>query len=218
MQRRTSGWRPPHCPNPNCRYFKPSGDGWPYKRKGFYTRALAPKRIQRFTCLHCGRHFSVQTFSVTYWQKQPRLMESMFLMIVGCMANRQIARALGCAPSTVTHQISRLGRHNLLFQARELERIKSVGEIVIDGFESFEYSQYHPFHHNLAVEVESGYLLFHTDTAWSFRRANSSALNTSERSSSTVSRASSTASTIPFTTTWPLRSRVATSSSTPTAP
>jgi len=88
----------------------------------------------------------------------------MFLMVVGCMANRQIARALGCAPSTVTHQISRLGRHSLLFQARELERMTRIGEIVIDGFESFEYSQYFPFHHNVAVEVESGYLLFHTDS------------------------------------------------------
>ena len=164
MNRRTSGWRPPHCPNPNCRYFTPSGNPWPCKRKGFYTREAAPKRIQRFTCCQCGRHFSSQTFSVTYWQKRPRLMESMFLMVVGCMGNRQIARALGCAPSTVTHQISRLGRHCLLLQARELERIHSLGEIVIDGFESFEYSQYHPFHHHLAVEVESGYLLFHTDS------------------------------------------------------
>jgi len=80
------------------------------------------------------------------------------------MANRQIARALDCAPSTVTHQISRLGRHCLLFQASELERVARVGEIVIDGFESFEYSQYFPFHHNVAVEVESGYFLFHTDS------------------------------------------------------
>jgi len=101
---------------------------------------------------------------VTYWQKRPKLIEPIFSMVVGCMANRQIARALGCAPSTVTHQISRLGRHCLLFQAQELERIASVGEIVIDGFESFEYSQYFPFHHNVAVEVESGYFLFHTDS------------------------------------------------------
>jgi hypothetical protein len=80
------------------------------------------------------------------------------------MANRQIARALGCAHSTVAHHISHLGRHCLLFQARELDRITGLGEIVIDGFESFEYSQYHPFHHNVALEVETGYLLFHTDS------------------------------------------------------
>jgi len=51
-----------------------------------------------------------------------------------------------------------------LFQAQELERIRNVDEIVIDGFESFEYSQYHPFHHNIAVEVRTGYLLLHTDS------------------------------------------------------
>jgi len=164
MQRRSAGWRPPHCPNPNCRYFKHSTGPWPFKRKGFYARETAPHRIQRFACRQCGRHFSTQTFSVTYWQKRPRLIIPIFSMVVGCMANRQIARALGCAPSTVAHHISRLGRHCLLFQARELERIRSFGEIVIDGFESFEYSQYHPFHHNLAVEVETGYLLNHTDS------------------------------------------------------
>jgi hypothetical protein len=101
---------------------------------------------------------------VTYWQKRPKLLEPIFSMVVGCMANRQIARALRCAPSTVAHHISRLGRHSLLFQTTELERIGDLGEIVIDGFESFEYSQYHPFHHNIAVEVETGYLLSHTDS------------------------------------------------------
>lgn len=80
------------------------------------------------------------------------------------MANRQIARALGCAPSTVAHHISRLGRHCLLFQASELERLRDIGVVVIDGFESFEYSQYFPFHHNVAVEVDSGYFLSHTDS------------------------------------------------------
>jgi len=164
MTRRTTGWRPPHCPNPNCRYFNHSGGFWPFKRKGYYTRTIAPKRIQRFTCCSCGRHFSTQTFSATYWQKRPRLLEQMLMLVVGCMANRQIARALGCAPSTVAHQVSRLGRHCLLFQASELNRINDIGEIVIDGFESFEYSQYHPFHHNVAVEVETGYFLIHTDS------------------------------------------------------
>jgi hypothetical protein len=86
-------------------------------------------------------------------------------MVVGCMANRQIARALGCSPSTVAHQISRLGRHCLLFQARELTRVVARGEVVIDGFETFELSQYFPFHHNVAVEVDTGYFLFHTDSA-----------------------------------------------------
>jgi len=164
MGPRTSGWVPPHCPNPNCSYFNPLRSGWCFIRKGFFTRHCAPHRVQRFTCVHCRRHFSVQTFSTTYWQKRPELIARIFSLVVGCMANRQIARALGCSPATVAHHIARLGRHCLLFQARDLTHLSSLGEIVIDGFETFEWSQYFPFHHNVAVDVDSGYFLFHTDS------------------------------------------------------
>jgi transposase-like protein len=137
---------------------------WPYKRKGFYLRQSRPHRIQRFTCLACKRHFSTQTFSTSYWQKRPELIRRVVMMVVGCMANRQIARALACSPTTVTHHIARLGRHCLLLQASELARIKTLREIAIDGFETFEWSQYFPFHHNVAVDVASGYFLYHTDS------------------------------------------------------
>ena len=160
----STGWVPPHCPNPKCAYFKAVTPAWPWIRKGFYTRLRRPHRIRRFTCQACGRHFSSQTFSTTYWQKRPELIRSVFLMGVGCMANRQIARALGCSPTTVAHHIARLGRHCLLVQAEELAAIEGLSEVAIDGFETFEWSQYFPFHHNVAVDVESGYFLYHTDS------------------------------------------------------
>ena len=160
----STGWVPPHCPNPNCTYFNTLVRDWPFKKKGFYSRSSRPQRIQRFTCLACKRHFSTQTFSTSYWQKRPELISRLVMMVVGCMANRQIARALGCSPTTVAHQVARLGRHCLLLQAAELGRITELKEIAIDGFESFEWSQYFPFHHNVAVDVESGYFLHHTDS------------------------------------------------------
>ncbi len=92
-------------------------------------------------------------------------MKQMFLLVVGCMANRQIAHALHCSHTTVAHQLVRLGRHCILFQSRELSRLPASNEIVIDGFETFEWSQYYPFHHNVAVEVDTGYVLYHTDSA-----------------------------------------------------
>jgi len=160
----STGWQPPHCPGSNCIYHNNLSRRWRYKRTGYYRRATAPRCVQRFTCLACGRHFSSQTFSFTYWQKRPELIRPIAAMVVGCMANRQIARALRCAPSTVAHHIARLGRHALLFQARDLQRLSLTGDIVIDGFETFEWSQYYPFHHNLAVEADTGYFLFHTDS------------------------------------------------------
>lgn len=160
----SSVWTPPHCPNPNCRYFNTFSREWPYKRKGVYLREASPQRIQRYTCLACRRNFSTQTFSTSYWQKHPQLIPRIAKMVVICACNRQIARTLGCSPETVARHVARLGRHCLLVQARELRRLSHIKEIVIDGFETFEWSQYFPFHHNVAVDVSSGYFLYHTDS------------------------------------------------------
>ena len=164
MNTRQPGWQPPHCPNPNCKYHNVSDAPWPFKRKGFYSRRASPTRIQRFTCLHCHRTFSSQTFSTTYWQKLPLLDADIFMMTVGCMANRQVARALNVAPSTIDRHIARLGRHCMLVHAKLLEGTTASGTVAVDGFETFELSQYHPFHHNVAVEVDTGFFLFHTDS------------------------------------------------------
>jgi hypothetical protein len=80
------------------------------------------------------------------------------------MGARQIARDLGCAPETVNRQIARLGRHCLLTHMDIWKHAPPQGPVVVDGFESFEYSQYHPIHHHLAVEAETGFWLFHTDS------------------------------------------------------
>jgi len=164
MLTKQPGWQPPHCPNPNCKYHNGSTNSWRFKRMGWYSRLVPPRRIRRLTCLHCGRNFSTQTFSTTYWQKLPQLDLKIFLLTVGCMANRQIARALDVAPTTIDRHVARLGRHCLLFQAKMLEGIPASGTVVVDGFETFELSQYYPFHHNVAVEVDTGFFLFHTDS------------------------------------------------------
>lgn len=164
MRSTSSAWIPPHCPNPNCQYFNGFAGKSSYKLKGFFVRQCSPNRIQRFTCLACKRHFSTQTFSPSYWQKRPELMQRIFKMVCTCSCNRQISDALGCSHSTVAGQIARLGRHCLLFQASELRRLQALAEIAIDGFETFEWSQYFPFHHNVAADVGSGYFLYHTDS------------------------------------------------------
>ncbi len=158
-----TGWCPPHCPNPNCKFHQEVSPEWRYKRKGFYHRQAPPRRVQRFTCQACHRQFSSQSFSTTYWLKRPELLPRIFDMVVGCMGNRQIGRALGCPHSTVGLHVSRLARHCLLYQAADLVRMPA-GDIVIDGFETFEWSQYFPFHHNVAVDARTGLFLYHTDS------------------------------------------------------
>ncbi|MBK8166387.1 MAG: hypothetical protein IPK64_10575 [bacterium] len=80
------------------------------------------------------------------------------------MANRQIARDLGVAPSTVDSQLARLGRHCLLFHTMQMRDARPVAHAVIDGLVTFEHSQYWPFHHHLAVEEGSDLIVYFTDS------------------------------------------------------
>ncbi len=157
-------FRPPFCPNPDCSYHNELQPGWRYKKTGFYTRQTAPHRIQRFTCLCCSRSFSTQTFSTTYWQKRPDLDRQLFTKSTGCMSNRQVARDLGVNPETINRHLARLGRHCLLFHARMMSTGPPAAQIVIDGFVTYEWSQYFPFHHHLAVEKETDFFLYFTDS------------------------------------------------------
>jgi hypothetical protein len=85
-------------------------------------------------------------------------------MILACSANRQIARALKVAPSTIDRHVARLGRHCMLYHIKTWQQAQPDGPLVVDGFETFEFSQYFPFHHNLAIETETGFFCYFTDS------------------------------------------------------
>jgi transposase-like protein len=159
----TPPWTPPHCPNPKCDFHKPLSLEWRFRRCGFHHRLKPPYTVPRFQCRHCRRTFSSQSFDTTYWLKRPELLPKIFLATSNGMANRQIARTFGCAPSTVTHQLARLGRHCLLFQRQFCLHASPPGDISIDGLVSFEYSQFFPFEHLVAVDNQTSFLLSFAD-------------------------------------------------------
>jgi transposase-like protein len=164
MERTRRLFVPPHCPRSDCRYHTWSA-GWRWVRYGSYERQCAPRVIPRFRCGHCRRTFSAQSFSPTYWLKRPELLAPVFQRVLTCAGYRQIAREAGCAATTVMAQVARLGRHCLLL-LHELRPRGALSEpLVIDGFESFAYSQYHPLHLNLAVGAHShfGYAFTHAE-------------------------------------------------------
>jgi hypothetical protein len=59
---------------------------------------------------------------------------------------------------------ARLGRHSLLFLAQHRPQGPPREPIVIDGFESFAFSQYYPLHLNLAVGAESHFVYALTES------------------------------------------------------
>lgn len=71
-----------------------------------------------------------------------------------------MARSFGCAPSTVTRLSARLGRHALLLSARALDSLggRLSEPLVIDHFETFEFSQDLPFGIGTAVGSRSWFL------------------------------------------------------------
>lgn len=160
----TSSWAPPHCPNPNCIHHNNTDDHWPFKKIGYFRRLQTPSRIQRFTCKTCKRSFSTQTFAASYWQKRPDLDAAILMKTVGCMANRQIARDLNVSPKTIDRHLSRMARHCMLFHSQMMQHSPPVHEIVVDGFETFEFSQYYPIHHHVAIDKETDFFLYFTDS------------------------------------------------------
>jgi hypothetical protein len=103
--------------------------------------------VPRFRCRACGRTFSRQTFALSYYLKRPGLPRLVASCLQAGAAHRQVARHLGCAPSTVTRLSARLGRHALLLMTRALSRLagRLVEPVVLDHFETFEFTQDLPF-------------------------------------------------------------------------
>jgi transposase-like protein len=155
-------FRPPCCPNLKC-VFHARSRGWRYRRAGSFRRLRAPRVVPRFQCSHCGRSFSSQTFSTTYWLKRPELLRHTWDALLACAGYRQIARIQQCSPTTVMTHAERLGRHALLFLEKHRPKSAPAEPIVVDGFESFEFSQFHPLHLNLAIGAHSHFLYAFTD-------------------------------------------------------
>jgi len=130
---------------------------------GFYSRKAVPHEIQRYLCSRCRRSFSAQTFSPTYWLRRPDLLPVLLLRLVACSGYRQIARELAVSPTTVLGQTARLGRHCLLLHERLRPR-RLAEPLAVDGFESFEFSQYTPVHFHLAAGAASHFLYGFTDS------------------------------------------------------
>jgi transposase-like protein len=144
IQRR---FEPRFCPRRGCsEHDEGRRDRFAFWRVGSYVRGDG-RRVPRYRCGTCGRTFSKQAFSVSYFSKRPELIAPVAAGLVNGAAHRQIARSLGCAPSSVTRLAAKLGRHALLLQVALLRDLLSAQdeETVLDHAEAFEGSQDDPF-------------------------------------------------------------------------
>jgi transposase-like protein len=143
---RLQAFRPPFCPSPDCPEHHRRDGRFRFHFKGSYPTRRSDHN-QRFRCLSCGATFSERAFSPRYFLKRPELLLPVAAGLVAGSAHRQIARSLGCSPSTVTRLSARIGRHTLLLMGRALAALRGrlAEGIVFDHFETFEFAQDFPF-------------------------------------------------------------------------
>jgi hypothetical protein len=158
-----AGPAPPFCPNPACVFHCPR-PGWRWQRDGYFSRLNAPLRVRRFRCCHCGRRFSEQTFRTSYWLKRPALLVPVLNGLLSCSCLRQIARAHDASPQTILLHANRLGRHCQLFHERHRPRGPLGESVALDGFQSFEYSQFHPTWYHVLAGRASHFFYGFTDS------------------------------------------------------
>jgi len=137
---------PRFCPRKDCRaHTLEPGQPFRFHYVGWSGPRRDGRRVRRYHCVVGDHGFSKQSFSVTYYLKRPELIQPIFAGLQAGSGHRQLARSLECAPSTVTRQSARLGRHALLLLASALAELDTIDErLVIDHFESFVRTQDYP--------------------------------------------------------------------------
>ena len=154
---RVQDFQPPFCPRQRCPlHHAPSPPR--FRRHGSYQ--VQGRTVPRFRCPSCRSTFSRRAFSLAYFRKRPELLVPVAAGLQAGSAHRQLARTLGCAPSTVTRLSARLGRHSILLLLRALEALEGQLDepVVFDHFETFEFSQDLPFGLATAVGARSWFL------------------------------------------------------------
>ena len=155
---RLQGFNPPFCPRRQCPDHHATSPPR-FRRHGTY-RTRRGFDVQRFFCRRCCTTFSRRAFSLAYYLKRSELLRPVAAGLQAGSAHRQLARTLGCAPSTVTRLSARLGRHAVLLLNRALQSYHGQLDetVVFDHFETFEFSQNLPFGVALPVGADSWFI------------------------------------------------------------
>lgn len=161
---------PPFCPRPGCvHHLAPAVSSW-YERDGYHeTRAFG--RVPRFRCKACGRNFSTQTFRVDYYAKKVVDYREFEELLASSMSGRALGRHFGLSPDSVQNRVDRLSRQALAIHSILRSLADPREPVAIDGFQSFDRSQFFPNNITISVAGNSRFLLEATHA--SLRRSGS---------------------------------------------
>jgi transposase-like protein len=150
---RERSFRPPYCPNRNCKHHLGGQDFW--QRDGKKRIKRFPYHSQRFRCRSCDRTFAYSFFFLQYQQHTWGKNELIYQHHRIGVSARESGRILGHSERMIRGRKKKMARWGLLVHAKFLESLKIEEEIVYDGLENFAYSQYDPNNLNHAVGKRS---------------------------------------------------------------
>jgi transposase-like protein len=152
---------PSFCPNPSCvhhRHDRIPGSSLPFYRRFGSFHTSRKGNIPRYRCSACRKTFSASTFCLEYFAKRSLDLPQIFRSISAGESLSSIARHLNCSSASIQNRLERLGRASLALHSRLSASLFFSENLVADGFESFDQSQYFPSHLNLLVGAKSQFL------------------------------------------------------------
>jgi hypothetical protein len=157
--------KPEFCPNPACRFYNRTAAAthrWYIHFGKFYTQCRG--WITRFRCRFCGKTCSTQTFSVHYWTHSTNDLVWLMHHLGSSSGLRQIGRYSGLSYRVIQNRVRRLARNSLSVMDEVLSNLNLSESLVMDGFESYTRSHYHPNNFTTIVGSDSQffYAVIHT--------------------------------------------------------
>ena len=149
---------PPFCPYKACpNHCNPPKDQWWCHNGHHHTACFG--LVPRFKCKTCRRTFSTQTFVTDYYAKRRLDYRKIEELLSSSMSVRSLARTLGCSCGSILNRADRLARQEIAAHAQLRPLATRREEVCIDGFVSFDRSQYFPNNITIAITASSRYAL-----------------------------------------------------------
>jgi hypothetical protein len=159
---------PPFCPNRACKHhIIPQSAAWWQPAGEYYTAAFGT--VLRYRCLSCRKGFSVQTFRLDYYAKKVVDYGAIHHAHSESMSLRGMSRHFLLSCGTVQNRLDRLGRQLLGMHGILRLCLPRTEDVCIDGFQSFDLSQYHPNNYTISMTRSTRFALGCTHA--SLRRA-----------------------------------------------
>ena len=146
------------CPHARCAFHitAPDTTSWFSRFGSYHTKTFGT--VQRFICHACHHTFSTQSFSPSYYLKASINLPALFSLHASSISGRALSRFFLISPSAIQNRIDRLARQAISLHCA-LRPFITPSPFCIDGFVSFDRSQFFPNEITISIASPSRFVL-----------------------------------------------------------